>query len=241
MAHGRSEGEMLTRIMLLGLTATAAANAVAQTPRVTVTRLLELPTSQGKAVSLAYTYSFPGRQSVYIKGVGTVPASGSFEYLSMDRRLEFRDASDGSVLLHVPLNNPEKLLGRETTDVPSNGEFPAAARNGRWTGPGSFPVHAERVLSRSFSFGSVVSEVDGQVMRTTTYHAIDVPASPLKVNVAVKVTYPAAPKRTGHAFSLHVLVKERRSRSEWRPAESEDALRAVETFIASLLAALEKP
>src|SRR5439155_18613012 len=74
-----------------------------------------------------YRYDFRGRRTVYIKGLGTVPGRGEFEYLTREPGLEVRDAPGGAVLASVQLKETVVVAAKPPLNyVPPEKEFPPA-------------------------------------------------------------------------------------------------------------------
>jgi hypothetical protein len=75
-----------------------AASNTAQGPdyKVAVTKVSEEHTEDGSVrFDIAYRYHFTKRTTGYIPGLGTVPGSGSFSYLTSGTQLEFRESVSG--------------------------------------------------------------------------------------------------------------------------------------------------
>jgi hypothetical protein len=51
------------------------------------------------AYSVDYNYAIPGKDSVYIAGLGIVPGQGHFHYLTSAKNLEIDDAQDGTPIV----------------------------------------------------------------------------------------------------------------------------------------------
>jgi hypothetical protein len=203
-------------------------------------KLFLIDSSLGPMRSVAFTFDFPGRDSVTIKGLGTVPARGSFRYLTPFDRLEFLEPATGRTLFELPLTDPQQLMNRYSVTLPAQNDFPQAFRTGRWDGAGSFHVHLADVLNRHFPSGFVVLQVNQANALLTTYRALDGVSEPLFGRVAVLIE-PPADHPPGAPFRVRFTTQERRSRTGWQNLSSQEVRAAVERYITGFVRELEGP
>src|SRR5262245_61677397 len=76
---------------VLGLLAAVPETRAQQATPVRLEKLFLVDSSRGPIRSVAFSFEFPGMDSVAIKGLGIVPARGAFRYLTLDDKLEFLD------------------------------------------------------------------------------------------------------------------------------------------------------
>jgi hypothetical protein len=89
-----------------------------------------LITKDSPALSVTYEYDFPGRSSVHVGSLGTVPARGAFSYIATDKRLVFTDPTNGNVLADVELKETVIVAARPPlTQIPSEHDFDPAFRS----------------------------------------------------------------------------------------------------------------
>lgn len=187
--------------------------------------------------SIAYDYDFPGRSSVYIKGLGIVPPKGSFRYLSPDTQLEFRDGPSGEVLTSVPLKetvvvaaNPP-LLG-----VPDETAFPAEFQSFIWDSPKSFQERANTVLAKTFRYQPRQNKE--LTLLKTTFTPLTLKGAPagVRAQIALLLSFPYDPQTGRYSFHVQSLVMEGRTHSdEFRPTSDPLILHSVDSFLNNII------
>lgn len=216
----------------------AAPPQVANTVRgqnfeVRVSRVVAFSVGDSVALSVDYDYEFLGRETVYIKGFGVVPARGSLKYLTPDGQLVFQDAPGGKLLATIPLTETLVLQGA-AFDVPSESDLSATAREELWTGRGLFANHARSVLNASFPVGFVAADSGGTNVWTTHYTRLSDLSNCLIGEVAVSVSHPINTPN-GMLFRVRSAARERRCMSlPWR-APSQEVRAAAESFVTKLV------
>ena len=207
-------------------------------PSVKIEKHILVGSSQGPVRAVSFQYDFPGLRSVHIKGLGNVPARGTFNYLTQDTTLQFLDSRTGKLILDVPLKNPRQMMGDYSVTLPAQTEFPPAFRSGRWTRTDSFQVHLTDTLNARFPSGFLVLRVEGSNAVITTYRDLESVSEPLFGRLAVMVESPASPS-ADLTFRVHVLTQERRSRTNWQELSTQEVQRAAEKYVSSLVKEIE--
>jgi hypothetical protein len=213
------------------------ANAGPET-RARVEQLFLVSSSRGPLRSVVFSYRFPGRDRVAIRGLGSVASEGSLQYLTIGTSIEFLDPATGKSLLLLPLTNPVRLMaGRDPIAIPRRGEFPPQYRTGRWSSLAPFPSRLMQLLNSRFPSGFLM---DGESPNAiiTSYRELNGIAEPLYGRLAVMVEPPAG-QAAGSAFRVRFVVQERRSHTAWRAMQSSEVQRAAQDFVTSLVAELE--
>ena len=101
------------------------------------------------ALAIEYEYRFAGFDKVHIDGLGTVPAQGSFKYITEASSLVFSDVSNGKMLSRVELKETVAVAAKPPLNkVPADEEFDPSIRVFRWTSGDSFSVRAGAVLGK---------------------------------------------------------------------------------------------
>jgi hypothetical protein len=85
--------------------------------------------SEKRALAISYQYQFPDRETVHIKGLGSVPAKGSFAYITESPSLVFEDMPNGAVVAAVDLKETVAVAARPPlNEIPDESEFDLAFR-----------------------------------------------------------------------------------------------------------------
>lgn len=204
-----------------------------QNYEVRVTRVVGFSTGEAAAMSVDFDYEFVGRETVYVKGIGLVPASGSLKYLTLDGRLEFRESAGGAVLATVPLSETVVLQGA-SFDIPSESDLTPTAREELWTGRGLFTNRARSALNALFPTGFVAADVNGANVWTTSYSRLSNLSECLIGEVAISVSHPFN-TRDGMMFRVRYAAREARCLSpRWRKP-SQEVKTAAENFVTQLI------
>lgn len=96
-----------------------------------VIKIFVAPDTPGYLV--AYDYDFPRHSSVYIKGLGTAPAQGSFSYVTTDHELEFRDGPGGKILRRQALEETAVVAAKPPLlPTPNAEDFPREYQSFTW-------------------------------------------------------------------------------------------------------------
>lgn len=200
-------------------------------------------TADNKVVyEITYDYEFKGRDSVYVKGLGTVPAKrGGVTYLTSEPQLEFRGSAGGELIVSVPLQETAATQGGGAADLPQEADFSAAFRTGTWRHPVTFHESASRAIEKYFPFGYEARQ-KGQVnYYVTTYRNLTIPGGTLRSQIAVMLSQPYDGGAHGFTYRVQFVVRDRpRMSTTWRVGEqvSEQTKSATAEFINSLLAEL---
>ncbi len=219
--------------------AAVAPLAIAQQGPVDLRSVFEVPSTEGILYRVNFSYHFPGRESVRISDVGTVPASGSLGYLVRSREIQVFDPKTNAVLHRIALANPVRLMSDRSLELPAPDAFPKSALFGRWRHASSFSANAVAVLGRQFELGFFPYELDGQNYVRTTYQPLRPLPERLQAEVAVLLSYAKEAKRPLE-FSVRVKSRERRSHGEWRETLSDPTVQSLTKFRAELIAMLER-
>lgn len=211
-----------------------------QDAALTLKSAVEMSTGSGTVCSVDYSYSFPGRTLVHIRGVGTAPAEGRFQYLTLEREIVFLDGPDGTVLARLPIEEPVHFMGTESVTLPDPAAFSAAALEGIWKSSESFQLHALDVLNRKFKSGRRVFE-DSEKLNNylTTFTSLEGLPENLRGEVAVMVLHRAPAGNEPLNFRVRFASRERRSHTGWRTEVSEEVRKKAEDFVHALLKELQ--
>jgi hypothetical protein len=207
--------------------------------KVNVTSVVEKSTLDGKVLyQITYSYDFGGRNSVYVRGLGTVSAIGKFSYLTADREVEFRQSVTGPVLTTVQLEETVRSMGSDSTELPKEGDFLQAFRSGTWTPPATFAETAVRVIQKYFPSGYNPRQVGQVNYYTTTYRNLEVRDRNLRSQLAVNISQPYDAAADKFTYRVQFVARDRpRLSGTWRHGEerSEQTKIAAEKFIDELI------
>jgi hypothetical protein len=203
---------------------------------VQVRRVVKVPSGPDAATgySIDYSYVFPGRDLVHVKNLGIVPGKGSFQYISGERELQFRDAASGEVLQTVPFEETIVAAGNGTSasDIPREWEFPPEFRSFAWTSTSSLQERANVVFNQYFRYWP--REYDKKTYLTTTFTPLQWHNPPVGVlgQTALLLSFPF--EFTSHGFSFHVqtIVREGRTHSDkYLPTKNASMVVAANRFV----------
>jgi hypothetical protein len=216
------------------------ARAQSSTARVKVSTLVEVPAPEGPLYRVTYQYEFPERDTVFIDGIGTMPAHGELTYLLSAKSVRFLDAFGGRLLHTEPLEDPVRLMGGDTADLPREADFPEAYRQGRWAGTRLFADVVISVLDQYFPRGYRAYRRSDRQNFLTMFATLPPVSDRVTAAVAVLVSAPADANPNDVVFTLQFQGRERRSHTEWRNELGGDTEAAVQKFIREVLAALQR-
>jgi len=172
-------------------------------------------TPQGMTLyKVDYSYEFKGRDSVFIKGLGSVPAKGQFVYLTQDPKVEFLDSAGGHVI-GVAYTLPTYSF-LSPIELPSEDAFTKVARDELWECSASFQEMAIKALNkRSLLYQSY--ERDQVSCLLTTYTSLKELPDFLCAQIALRLTYPYRTKDAKPLFRVQFAARERRIKEDkWR-------------------------
>ncbi len=201
---------------------------------------VEVPTDDGVVYRVTYEYSFPNRDTVYVNGVGTVSAQGKLAYLCSGDEIRFLDSFGGQTLRIIKIEDPIQLMGGDAPDLPKESDFPEAYRQGRWAGDRSFAMVALAVLDHFFPNGYRAYRRAEEQQFLTTFASLPELSKRIRTQVAVLVSSSAGADPKNVVFTVRFSARERRSHDEWRSQLSEKTQAAVQTFVGSIIKALER-
>lgn len=222
---------------------TGTSSAAPNTAKVDLTSVVKvLLAKDAPGFSIAYDYNFPQRSSVYLKGLGMVPASGSFRYLTTDTNVEFRDAPGGAILASVPLQETVVVASKPPLLLtPQNGEFPDSAQTFIWDSSNPLQERAEAVLNKYFHYTPSTDCREMAYLRTT-FTPLDLKdvGPGVKAEVALLISYPCTPSGGKYPFQIKSLVMEGRSHSDdFRVTSDPSIVRSADGFVESLIAEMK--
>ncbi len=216
---------------------------------VNVSSVIEKTTPENKVVyQISYSYEFKGRSSIYVKGLGTVPAKGQFSYMASEPRLEFKKSATGQVIAVVQLEETFRSQGSDSTEFPEESRFPTFFRSNTWTPPATFPLAAVNVIQKYFPSGYNARQTGQVNYLVTTYRNLQVPnpnndsiIQNLRSQIAIIVSQPYDP--AGNKFTYHIqfVARDRpRLSTTWRYGDDRNAatISAAQAFIDRLIAEL---
>lgn len=250
MMHSSSRRSALTLCSTLAIMLCAASAARAQDLRpyevkgdnysVKMKRVIAYAAPDNKTVfSVKYSYSFGGRDTVHIRGVGVVPAKGEYSYLTFDKEILFKESQNGPVLATVPVTETLIPMAPLAVELPKRSDFPSSFRDGQWLGQGSFQENMSRVFDKYFRSGHDASDDNGINYWESTFFNLTSGVPPtMRCKVAVLISHPYNSGTGGYSFRVQFRAYEKLSHDDW--GDMTDATRgAVETFITGLIEELK--
>lgn len=188
---------------------------------------------------IAYNYDFPRRSSVYIKGLGTAAAKGSFSYVTTDRNLEFRDSPNGKILSSQTLQETVVVAARPPLlPTPSADDFPKEYQSFTWDSQKTLQERAQTVANKYFHLAADGDCDKGESHLRTTYTPLEMKnaSSGVTAQVAVLISYPCDPKVGSYPFKVQSLVMEGRTHSDtFKHTDDPDVVHAGDVFVQNLI------
>jgi hypothetical protein len=193
--------------------------------------------------AIVYEYDFPNRDRVYIKGLGSVRAKGSFRYLTTDKQIEVRDRPAGEILASVPLQETVIVAAKPPLlSTPQLEDFPRDFQTFNWDSAETLQERAQTVLNKYFHLVPN-DECDKEVAHIrTTFTPLDLKdvSTGVTAQVALLLSFPCSPKTSKYAFQIQSRVMEGRTHSEvFRPTSDPTVVHSADTFVQGLVAAMK--
>ena len=186
--------------------------------------------------------TFQEKASIFIRGLGGVPAKGHFEYFTSDSALEFRESIDGPVLLTIPLSATETAMGNNRLDFPAPSDFGNYYLTGTWRGArNEFTPRMISVIDKYFIEGKLAIQVDKIDYVITSDRTLPTTDPNLFAYVEVSISRPFDVTRAGFDFHLSYMAREKRKLSAAQSDQlSSQSKSAVDLFIRTLMAELQR-
>jgi hypothetical protein len=188
-------------------------------------------------LSVSYDYAFPGRSTVRISGLGEVPATGSFHYITLGKQLEFKDSTSGMLLARTPLVETVIVAAKPPLNqIPNDGDFQTAFRSFTWVSSQNLQERTDAVLSRYFRY--LPREDHGTTFIATTFTQLQLEGSPHGVlgQVALLISFPYETIPGKYSFHIQTAIREGRSLSdEYRVTGDPTIIRAADSFVDGLV------
>jgi hypothetical protein len=195
------------------------------------------------AYLVSFSYDFSITSTVYIKGLGVVPAKGRYQYLSDAQALEFWDPATNSELEKVPLKETiYKAAKPPLNEVPSQKDFSPGFRSYTWELPTSLQERANQVLAHYFLY--LPQENNRLTYLTTTFAPLTLSKkltdSGVMAQLALLLSFPYDPTTGKYSFHIQYAAKEGRALSdELRPTSNVEILKAANDFVDKIVAEMK--
>ncbi len=198
--------------------------------------LFRVMSPHGQLNVVQVQYEFPAKRHVVASSHGLVSGKGTLRFLTKADRLEFRDPISNALLAAVKIDKNINLMGRKETPIPLESDFPPTSRTAKWNKRRPFGDNLISVLNSHFPNGYLPFRKEEVRVFITNYKVFNELASNEKARVASMIIVPSSTDlEKSTLFRVHFLAQERRSRTEWRRAESEAVVAHVQKFIQQLI------
>jgi hypothetical protein len=217
--------------------------ALSEQGSVKVERVAKVFIANGKpALAVSYQYSFPAVTVIHISGLGVVPATGTFRYISGDTNLEFSDVDTGKIIMTQPLLETAIVSAKAPlTEVPNIESFPIAYKAFTWRSQKSLQSIANAVLGNYFRY--LPNERDHIVFFETTYAPVPSPglSSNVLAQVALLLSFPYDSDGEKYSFRVQSILREGRSHSDdFRATDNPQITKAADAFVDGLMAEMQR-
>jgi hypothetical protein len=127
-------------------------------------------------------------------------------------------------------------MGRKETPIPLERDFPSSSLSAQWNKRLPFADNLISVLNQEFPTGYLADLKKEERIFITNYKVINDPAANEEARVAAMIKVPSShDSGKSLSFQVHFLAQERRSRTDWRRAESEAVTARVQKFVSQLI------
>lgn len=205
--------------------------------RVNINRALKVLVAKGiPGLSIDYEYDFAGRSQVHIDGLGIVPASGHFQYVTTNTELIFSEVgtTSGAVLLRIPLHPTLSVAAKPPlTEIANITEFPLAfsAYPSSASAP-PLPIRMNAVLGQHFRYRPF--ESDGRTFIVTTFAPLPLRGvrEGVVAEIALLLSFPYDRDTGQYNFHIQSLIREGRTHSDdFRPTTDDTIVSAARAYV----------
>lgn len=244
-----SARSFLVCVFAAGLLATASQDlprvAASRTTgeRVKLNSSTKILTGKDSAAYLVdFSYAFDG-PAIRIDGLGTVPAKGTYQFVSGMREIRFSDPATGAVLEKLPLRETTVTAAKPPLDeIPPETQFPHGFRAYTWELPASLPERANAVLKKYFLYSP--HELNNLTYLATTYTPLpltrELSDRGILAQVALLFSFPYDPAAGKYAFHIQCAAREGRALSDdLRPTANAEILQRANSFVDQLVAEMK--
>ena len=211
--------------------------------RINVQRVIKRSAPGGQLTyEITFDYEFHDRPSVYVPGLGSAPAKGSFSYKTFEPRLEFMDSPNGRVLQSLAPSPTSAEMGIDSTETPKQSDFPAVARIEHWKPPLMFPTAAAGVIQKYFPFGFIAQAIGATNFYITHYRGLQTSDAQLRSQIALMISQPYTQDKDTLEYHVQFIARDHpRLSATMRYAEdrSQLTLDAAKTFVDQFISELK--
>jgi len=190
---------------------------------------------EGVIRAIHFHYSFPSKESVFIKNVGLLPATGQVGYLCRCDEIEFSENESAPPFHTVSLLDSIEMMGRFNIMMPSLQEFPSSYREGRWNKLSSFTLHKLNVLNQRFPSGLLSLSIDNQPSIVTTYSSLEGLPKRIYGEIALLISDESLKADKKVTFRVKFIVRERRSHTGWRSEIGNETRKVAENYVSDIM------
>jgi hypothetical protein len=206
--------------------------------RVNIKNFVKVYIAADKLVySLSYDYDFSTATSVYINGIGTVPAKGEFRYFTADTTLQFRDRADGNILKNIQLQETLVVAAKPPLNIiPNERDFEPGFRSFIWNPSRSLIERANAVLGNYFHYLPRVENSTTYLVTTFTPLQLQSQLQAIPAQLALLLSFPYDSRIGEYTFRVQELVQEGRPLSdEFRNTNNSTIIQAADNFVNKLI------
>jgi hypothetical protein len=205
---------------------------------VTANSVVRIGTTEPALMEIDLAYSFAGKDSVWLQGIGQVPATGTFHYCINSRQIVFRTAKKGKEIARVPLSQ----TGFHA--APPDGEpFPSTASTESSWLPDGAPLSLNKALPKGTialingfrdnapapGVLAIPCRIDDEGCIVTHWSSITSPTANVKVELSVMVIYTAPNPESMAVKTLFLCRDAFQASSTWNYKLSESSMSVCRT------------
>jgi hypothetical protein len=201
-------------------------------------RVKPIPSDPAPLFEVEFTYEFRKRSSVRLKGVGLLPAAGTYSFIVAEPTLVFEDPA-GNWTVTVPLK-PTTAPEGGAPELPEPKAFPEQGLNDSSPAPDLFTAVVLTVLNRHFRAGYTINQENGQTYFRTTY--ADVSGMPPKRDgqIALLISFPSDAPAGAVPFRVQYLARVKPTKSDTYDNNIDAASqKAVDAFLSTVISELK--
>jgi hypothetical protein len=191
------------------------------------------------AYLVSFSYDFDQVANIYIKGFGIVPSSGTYQYVSNERELQFCDPTTRAVLERVSLEETAVVAAKPPLiDIPNDNQFSQGSLPYIWDSPSSLQERANAVLKKYFLL--LPHENNSYTYLATTYTPLPLNKrladSGILAQIALLISFPSDPATKKYSFHVRYAAKEGRPLSDdLRSTNNAEILRLANSFVDNIV------
>jgi hypothetical protein len=187
------------------------------------------------AYLISFSFDFGPMSSVYVKGLGLIPSTGNYQFISNQQELLFSDPTTGAILERLPLKETTVVAAEPPlNEIPRDNQFSQGITAYTWDSHASLQERANAVLAQYFNY--FPHENAKLTYLATTYTPLPLDKKftdqGITAQLALLLSFPYDP--VGGKYSFHIQYSTREGRAlsdDLRSTDNKEILQAAKIFV----------